>query len=135
MAAAHAPVPIDQFDKLIQRPSGATPARMWYPADQADFLTATKFMRRADQDGHSDHRASAPFSVGGKQYPAGSFVVKTAQPFHPHILDMFEPQDHRTISSIRADRRFLRTTALVGRSRFKWACGSIACSRTSRHRW
>ena len=32
--------------------------------------------------------------VGGKNYPAGSFVVKTAQAFRPHVLDMFEPQDH-----------------------------------------
>ncbi len=27
-------------------------------------------------------------------YPAGSYVVKTAQAFRPHVLDMFEPQDH-----------------------------------------
>jgi hypothetical protein len=27
-------------------------------------------------------------------YPAGSLVVKTAQAYRPHILDMFEPQDH-----------------------------------------
>src|SRR5581483_1964900 len=32
--------------------------------------------------------------VNGKTYPAGSYVVKTAQAFRPHILDMFEPQDH-----------------------------------------
>ena len=27
------------------------------------------------------HRATAPFSANGKQYPAGSFVIKTAQPY------------------------------------------------------
>src|SRR5690606_9971536 len=27
-------------------------------------------------------------------YPANSFVVKTAQAFRPHLIDMFEPQDH-----------------------------------------
>src|SRR5690606_3857147 len=32
--------------------------------------------------------------VAGKHYPSGSFVVKTAQAFRPHVLDMFEPQDH-----------------------------------------
>ena len=36
----------------------------------------------------------AIITVGGKQYPAGSFVVKSAQAFRPHIMDMFEPQDH-----------------------------------------
>src|SRR5690606_28047578 len=40
------------------------------------------------------HRATAPFSVSGKAYPSGSYVVKTAQAFRPHVLDMFEPQDY-----------------------------------------
>src|SRR4029453_10554098 len=40
------------------------------------------------------HRATAPFQVAGKSYPAGSIVVKAAQAFRPHVLDMFEPQDH-----------------------------------------
>ena len=30
--------------------------------------------------------------MNGVAYPAGSFVVKTAQPFRAHVLDMFEPQ-------------------------------------------
>src|SRR5207253_11231410 len=40
------------------------------------------------------HRATSAFQVNGKTYPAGSYVVKCAQAFRPHILDMFEPQDH-----------------------------------------
>jgi hypothetical protein len=40
------------------------------------------------------HRATAEFTVAGKKYPAGSYVVKAAQAFRPHVLDMFEPQDH-----------------------------------------
>ena len=32
--------------------------------------------------------------MAGKNYPAGSYVVKTAQAFRPHVMDMFEPQDH-----------------------------------------
>ena len=45
---------------------------------------------------HSSSPLEAPvsFSVAGKQYPAGSYVFKSAQPFRPHLLDMFEPQDH-----------------------------------------
>jgi hypothetical protein len=64
------------------------------PADQADFATATKFVNALIKTGISIHRATAPFSVNGKQYPANSYVVKTAQAFRPHVLDMFEPQDH-----------------------------------------
>lgn len=39
-------------------------------------------------------KATKAFEVNGKGYPAGSYVVKTNQAFRPHVLDMFEPQDH-----------------------------------------
>jgi hypothetical protein len=32
--------------------------------------------------------------VAGKTYAAGSYIVKAAQAFRPHVMDMFEPQDH-----------------------------------------
>ena len=64
------------------------------PADQPDFLTATKFVNTLIRNGVDVHRATAGFTVGTKTYPAGSFVVKAAQAFRPHVLDMFEPQDH-----------------------------------------
>jgi Zinc carboxypeptidase len=34
---------------------------------------------------------------GARTYPAGSFIVMTAQAFRPHVLDMFEPQDHPNV--------------------------------------
>ena len=40
------------------------------------------------------HKATAAFSANGKQFPAGSWVIKTDQAFRSHVLDMFEPQDH-----------------------------------------
>ncbi len=46
-------------------------------------------------------RATEEFTVGGKTYPKGSFVVKTDQAFRPHVLDLFEPQG---ISILRANR-------------------------------
>jgi hypothetical protein len=64
------------------------------PADQPDFLTATKFIDALLKAGVAVQRATAPFTVAGKRYPAGSYVVRTAQAFRPHVLDMFEPQDH-----------------------------------------
>ena len=63
-------------------------------ADQGDFLTATKFVNALIKNGITIHRATAPFRVNGRTYPAGSYVVKTSQAFRPHVLDMFEPQDH-----------------------------------------
>ncbi len=63
-------------------------------ADQPDFGTATRFVNILMKAGITIWRASAPFSVAGKNYPANSYVVKTAQAFRPHVMDMFEPQDH-----------------------------------------
>ena len=93
-AGAVRPIPIDQYDKLMNRPEWRDARAYVVSANQTDFLTATKFMNSLIKTGIQIHRASAPFSAGGKQYPAGSYVVKTAQAFRPHILDMFEPQDH-----------------------------------------
>ncbi|HEX2452970.1 MAG TPA: M14 metallopeptidase family protein [Vicinamibacterales bacterium] len=64
------------------------------PADQPDFGTATKFVNTLMRTGVAIWGATAPLSVGGRTYPANSYVVKTAQAFRPHVLDMFEPQDH-----------------------------------------
>jgi hypothetical protein len=40
-----------------------------------------------------------PQALATRKYPAGSFVVFTAQAFRPHVLDMFEPQDHPNVIS------------------------------------
>ena len=64
------------------------------PSDQADFATATEFVNALLKNGITVMKATAAFTVNGKNYPAGSYVVKTAQAFRPHVMDMFEPQDH-----------------------------------------
>ncbi|MGE0360735.1 MAG: M14 metallopeptidase family protein [Vicinamibacterales bacterium] len=87
-------VPLAQYDALMKRPEWRDPRAYVLPAGEGDFLTSAKFVNTLLKTGVVVHRATAPFSAGGRQYPAGSFVVKTAQAFRPHVLDMFEPQDH-----------------------------------------
>ena len=82
------------FAKLFRDPAMRAPRGYILPRDKPDFLTATKFINTLLGNGCSVHKATAEFTAAGKKYPAGSFVVKTAQPFRPHVLDMFEPQDH-----------------------------------------
>jgi hypothetical protein len=77
------------FDKSKRDPRGYI-----IPADQADFLTATKFVNALLESGVAAHRATADFAVAGKSFPKGSYVIMTAQAFRPHVLTMFEPQDH-----------------------------------------
>lgn len=64
------------------------------PSDQPDFPTAVKFVNALRETGITVQRATAPFTVGGKRYPAGSLIVPAAQAFRPHVMDMFEPQAH-----------------------------------------
>ncbi len=79
---------------LLKTPEWRDPRGYILPSDQADFLTAEKFANTLIKNGIEVQRATAAFTVDGRQYPAGSLVVKTAQAFRPFILDMFEPQDH-----------------------------------------
>ncbi len=80
--------------RKLTTPDGRDPRGFVLPADQPDFGTATRFVNALIKNGVTVLRATAAFEVRGKSYPAGSFIVKTAQAFRPHILDMFEPQDH-----------------------------------------
>ncbi|HET7619737.1 MAG TPA: M14 metallopeptidase family protein [Vicinamibacterales bacterium] len=85
--------PARYFEEL-RKPEWRDPRGYIIPSDQADFLTATKFVNALIKLGITVDRATQPFTVNGKSYPAGSYVVKCAQAFRPHILDMFEPQDY-----------------------------------------
>ena len=82
------------FERQFRDPARRDARAYILPSDQPDFLTATKFIDTLLKNGITVHRATAAFMAGGKSYPAGSFVVRTAQAFRPHVLDMFEPQDH-----------------------------------------
>src|SRR5688500_2638624 len=80
--------------ELLRRPEWRAPRGFILPADQPDFPTATKFVNALLRAGVTVHRATSSFQVNGKTYPTGSYVVKGAQAFRPHVMDMFEPQDH-----------------------------------------
>ena len=83
-----------QLYTAMTTPALRDPRGFILPSDQDDFGTATRFVNTLVKTGVTVQRATASFTVAGKQYPAGSYVVKTAQAFRPHIMDMFEPQDH-----------------------------------------
>jgi hypothetical protein len=82
------------YTEVLHAPNKRDPRGYILPSDQPDFLTATKFVNTLRHVGVTVNRATAAFTVNGKRYPAGSYVVKTAQAFRPMVLDMFEPQDH-----------------------------------------
>jgi hypothetical protein len=86
-------VPTEYFG-MLREPELRDPRGYILPSDQSDFPTATKFVNALIKSGITIHRATRNFQVAGKRYPSGSYVIKTAQAFRPHVVDLFEPQDH-----------------------------------------
>ncbi|MEP6835068.1 MAG: M14 family metallopeptidase [Gemmatimonas sp.] len=84
----------NKYYKMLHAPEQREPRGYIMSAAQPDFATTTKFVQALQKSGIQFMRATAPFTVAGKQYPVNSWVVKTNQAFRAHVLDMFEPQDH-----------------------------------------
>lgn len=87
-------MPVKYLDTVMKATENRDPRGYILSADQPAFTTAIRFLNALIRTGISVQKATAPFTVAGKNYPAGSYVVKTDQAFRPHVLDMFEPQDH-----------------------------------------
>jgi hypothetical protein len=87
-------VPLKYYNTVFNDPALRDPRGYVIPADQKDFPTAVKFINSLIKSGIRIEQAKSDFTVGGKSYPAGSYVVRANQAFRPHVLDMFEPQDH-----------------------------------------
>jgi hypothetical protein len=88
------PVEADLYEKVLHDPAKRDARGYIITADQPDFPTATKFINALMKSGVAVEQATSEFTVAGKSYPKGSYVVMAAQAYRPHVLDMFEPQDH-----------------------------------------
>ncbi len=86
-------VPAKYYD-MMRTPERRDPRGYIISSNQADFITATKFVNALIRCGIEVHRATGAFTVADRKYPAGSYVLKAAQAFRPHLRDMMEPQDH-----------------------------------------
>lgn len=87
-------IPAKYFDQVLKNPVNRDARAYIIPADQTDFPTAVRFINALILSGIRVEQATSAFTVAGKSYPAGSYIVETAQAFRPHVIDMFEPQDH-----------------------------------------
>jgi hypothetical protein len=83
-----------KYYEMLHEPGTRDPRGYILSSDQPDFLTATKFVNTLIKNGVIVHQASRDFEVAGKTYPSGSYVIKCAQAFRPHVLSMFEPQNY-----------------------------------------
>jgi hypothetical protein len=87
-------MPVRFYDSVMKNIAFKDPRGYIIPSDQPDFGTAVEFLNALIKTGIVVQKATAEFTVAGKKYPANSYIVKANQAFRPHVLDMFEPQDH-----------------------------------------
>ena len=87
-------IPLKFYDTVMKNSSLRDARGYIIPSDQKDFAGATRFINALIGTGIAIQKATTEFTVAGKKYPTGSYVVKTNQAFRPHVIDMFEPQDH-----------------------------------------
>ncbi len=64
------------------------------PTTQHDSPTSLRMLDTLMFGGVEIHRAQEDFVAGGKLYPAGSFVVKLAQPYKPYAWALLEKQKY-----------------------------------------
>ena len=62
---------VAEFERLFHDPASRDPRGYILPADQPDFLTATKFVNALLGTGVQVHRATADFEVAGQEVSGG----------------------------------------------------------------
>jgi hypothetical protein len=60
--------------------------------EQWDPGAAVRMINTLRIGGVEVERATAPFTAEGRQYPAGSYLIRGAQPFLPYVRDLLNPQ-------------------------------------------
>lgn len=78
----------------IQLGRSSPPFAYVLPREQWDLSSAVAMLERLQLGGIEVRHATRPFTAGGKQYSAGSWVLLAAQPFRPYLLDLLEPQKY-----------------------------------------
>ena len=85
-------IALQYYEKIYKNPKLRDARGYIIPISQT--TTATNFVNILIKSGIRVEKATTNFKVGDKEYEAGSYIVKTNQAFRPHVIDMFEPQDH-----------------------------------------
>ncbi len=67
------------------------------PMQQWDYSSTAEMLKRLAFVGVQVERARTEFRSGEKTYPAGTYVMRTAQPFRGYLMDLLEPQKYPEI--------------------------------------
>jgi len=78
----------------VEKVDKGQPYAFVIPAVQRDYPTTLKMLEVLKMGGVEIHQAKADFIAGGRFYNAGSFVVKTAQPYKTFAWALLEKQKY-----------------------------------------
>jgi hypothetical protein len=78
----------------IEKVDRGQPYAFVIPARQRDYPTMLKMLEVLMMGGVEIQQAKADFTAGGRLYPAGSFVVKMAQPYKTYAWALLEKQKY-----------------------------------------
>ncbi len=80
--------------EAIEKGKSEPPFAYVIPPSQWDYSSTLKLIEVLMLAGVEVQRAKAPFKVGYKEYPEGSFVIFMDQPYRNYIKDILEIQKH-----------------------------------------
>lgn len=86
--------PKEALDSLFTNPAYRDPRAYIISTKTNNPATTKRFLDALSANGIKIEQANEDFLFNNKQYPAGSYIIRTNQAFRPHLLDMFEAQDH-----------------------------------------
>lgn len=78
----------------IEKGLTESPYAFVFPSDQEDLGSMEWMMELLAYQQMKVYKSEEPFSMGGKAYPAGSYVIPTSQPDRPNVMIILTPQDY-----------------------------------------
>ena len=88
------PVPSELYEQVLHDPAKRDPARLHSFGRPARLPHGDQVRQRVAEERCRHRSGHRRLYCCGKHYPKGSYVVMAAQAYRPHVLDLFEPQDH-----------------------------------------
>jgi len=83
---------IHMNEDAIQKGEVEPPYAWLVPPDQRDPRSVYEMLTRLDATAIEIHQAQGDFVADGVSYPKDTYILYTAQPFRPHLMDMMERQ-------------------------------------------
>lgn len=83
---------LDVAQRAVERGANGSPVAWVLPSDRQDRRAVARLVDTLLLCGVEIGAASADFEADGRRWPAGSLVIRRAQPYGAHVKDLFEVQ-------------------------------------------